>query len=99
MAAVQNFLLFYFLKFCEKVEFGEAKEQKCYFILKKRGEERVIDFPNGFCPGRTPFHKIQKGQKGHTMKDINNLEWATSKENANYGTRNERISANLKQCL
>ena len=40
MAAVQNFLLFYFLKFCEKAEFGEAKGQKCYFILKK--EKRGI---------------------------------------------------------
>ena len=48
-----------------------------------------------------PLNKREVNHKDENIKNnnVDNLEWVTSKENANYGTRNERCAkANEKFC-
>lgn len=54
-----------------------------------------------FVPNLDPKNKTQVNHKDENRKNnyVNNLEWVTPNENANYGTRNQKLSKIKKECF
>lgn len=66
----------------QRVNLCKDGQQKTFFIHRLVAEAYI---PN---PDNKP--QINHKDEVKTNNYLNNLEWATSKENVNYGTRNER---------
>lgn len=71
----------------------------CYvnFCVKGIGTSQILHrlVAKAFIPN--PNNKAEVNHKDEDINNniIDNLEWLTSKENANYGTRNKRVSEKL----
>lgn len=63
-----------------------VKDKKIYHFSVHRLV--AMAFVEGYQPGLEVNHKDENPQNNHA----DNLEWCTSKYNANYGTRNDRVT-------
>lgn len=71
-----------------RIKLYKNNSYKTYSIHRLVAEAYIPNFEN----------KSQVNHKDENKSNncVGNLEWVTSKENANYGTRNERIANSLK---
>lgn len=89
---------------------GHGKKRILKPVMSDRGYLRVCLVRNGehrmhsvhrlvataFCEGAGEFESINHLDEDKTNNCYENLEWCTHEYNANYGTRNERISETKK---
>lgn len=63
--------------------------------LSKKGKPQTIELHRlmalAFIDNPEEKPQVNHKDENKLNNEINNLEWATAKENANYGTRNKRI--------
>ena len=58
--------------------------------MKTRFRHRLV--AEAFIPNQNDYLEINHKDENKTNNNVSNLEWCTSKYNANHGTRNERVA-------
>lgn len=105
MKDIKNYEGLYAVTSCGKVWSYKSKR---FIIphLNPRGYLRIKLYKNGsyttynvhrlvaetYIPNPENKEQVNHKDENKVNNCVNNLEWMTGKENANYGTRNERIS-------
>ena len=81
----------------------KTRKYKGYHLisLAKNGEKEAFTLSRLVAEHFIPNYDVERIEVNHIDENtdnnhVDNLEWVTPKENANHGTRNERISNTLK---
>lgn len=72
----------------------------CILTTKSNKQKRILlhrILALAFIPNPDNKPQVNHKDENKLNNDLSNLEWSTSKENANYGTRNKRLSKMVSQ--